>query len=68
VAMMSMVQSHDLREELHVAGVAIGRPISSRPAGARSAARPPRGLMRGVLTRQPLPEPSCTSRLTEPIR
>src|SRR5436190_18900978 len=27
-----------------------------------------KGQMRRVLTRQPLPEPSCLNRLTEPIR
>ena len=40
---------------------------SSRPAGAPSAARPPSDQIRGVLTRWPLPEPDCRSRLAEAI-
>ena len=53
----------------HGTGHVIPSAVSSPTTNGRTVCRKTsQGQMSGVLTRRPLPEPSCTSRLTEPIR
>jgi hypothetical protein len=54
----------------HTSGATSSHQLSKPPHDQRVHGLPQdlKGQMRRVLTRQPLPEPSCRSKLTEPIR